>query len=146
MNSDFIKKLDQIRQQLPAIFKRLPGIAKVEGLRFIADNFEHEGFEEKKGSYKAWPKKKTKGATKKTLVGEKRGASLKRSWQQDSTAGADYTAFQSQLPYAGVHNDGLKAGRPPGFMMPERKMIGDSEALFGRIEGKMDRMMDEAIK
>ena len=146
MNNDFLNKLNELRQKVPEIIKRLPGIAKVEGLRFIADNFEHEGFETKPGSFKAWLKKKTKGAAKKTLMGEKRGGSLKRSWQQDSSVGATYTEFQSQLPYAGVHNDGLQAGRPPGFTMPERKMIGDSDALFGRIENKVDRMVDEAMK
>jgi phage gpG-like protein len=146
MNSDFINKLNEIRQRIPAAIKRLPGIAKVEGLRFIADNFAKEGFEEKTGSYTAWKKKKAKGARKNTLMGEKRGGSLKRSWKQETTASDTQVEFTSSLPYAEVHNEGLTAGRPPGFTMPERKMIGDSEALTKRIEAKLDRMVEQIFK
>jgi phage gpG-like protein len=146
MNNAFFNKINEIRQRLPAAVKRLPGIAKVEGLRFIADNFAKEGFETKPGQYEAWKKKKAKGASKKTLMGEKRGGSLKRSWKQETTATGTQVEFTSSLPYADVHNDGLQAGRPPGFTMPERKMIGDSEALNKRIEGKFDKMVDDIFK
>jgi len=30
--------------------------------------------------------------------------------------------------------------------MPERKMIGDSEALTKRIEAKLDKMVDDILK
>ena len=140
-----MQKIDLIQKQAPELIKRLPGIAKVEGLRFIADNFAAEGFEKKTGSYKAWPATK-KAKNKKILIGEKRGGSLKRSWQQDSLAVDTRTEFSSMLPHAGVHNDGLQAGRPPGFIMPQRQMIGESEALFDRIEKKVDKMVDEVLK
>jgi phage gpG-like protein len=146
MSSEFFKKLDEIRHRIPEAIKRLPGIAKVEGLRFIADNFDKQGFEDKPGSYKSWEKKKTKGASKKTLMGEKRGGSLKRSWKQETTNTDKVVEFTSSLPYAEVHNEGLQAGRPPGFTMPERKMIGDSEALNKRIENKLDRMVNDIFK
>ena len=146
MNNDFINKLNELHSKIPAAIKRLPGIAKVEGLRFIADNFAKEGFENKPGSYESWKKKQTKGARKNTLMGEKRGGSLKRGWKQETQATGTTVEFTSSLPYAEVHNDGLQAGRPPGFTMPERKMIGDSEALNKRIEGKFDRMVEEIFK
>jgi phage gpG-like protein len=53
--------------------------------------------------------------------------------------------FTSQLPYADVHNEGLMAGRPPGFIMPQSQMIGDSEALFKRIEKKADGLIDKIM-
>ncbi len=139
MANDFLTKMADIRAKLPDLIKRLPGVAKVEGLRFIADNFAKEGFETQTGSYEAWRKKKAE-AGKKTLIGNKRGGSLKRSWQQSTTSTAEQVAFTSQLPYAEVHNEGLQAGRPPGFTMPMRKMIGDSDALNARIEKKFDEM------
>lgn len=142
---NFLEKINQVISSLPEMVKRFPGIIKVEGLQFIADNFKQEGFEQKKGSYKKWPKKKTKGATKKTLVGEKRGGSLMRSWDQYSSAKAQKVEFTSQLPYAGVHNDGLRAGRPPGFIMPQRQMIGPSQALDDRIYDKVDREMKKVL-
>jgi phage gpG-like protein len=143
MNNDFINKLNEIRQRIPAAIKRLPGIAKVEGLRFIADNFKNQGFEEKTGSYTPWKKKAKEGASKNILIGEKRGGSLKRSWKQDTTANETQAEFTSALPYAEVHNQGLKAGRPPGFSMPPRPMIGPSEALDNRIENKFNQMADD---
>ncbi len=35
--------------------------------------------------------------------------------------------------YAAVHNDGLKAGRGKGFIMPKRQFIGESETLNKKI-------------
>lgn len=146
MNNDFFNKLNEIRTKIPAAIKRLPGIAKVEGLRFIADNFAKEGFESKPGEYKGWEKKKANGARKKILMGEKRGGSLKRSWKQESSATGTTAEFASSLPYAGVHNEGLKSGRPPGFTMDARPMIGPSEALDKRIMNKFDKMADDIFK
>jgi phage gpG-like protein len=145
-NNAFQRKIADIAKQIPEAVKRLPGIAKVEGLQFIADNFAKEGFEKTPGSYQPWPKKKTKDSRKKTLIGEKRGGSLKRSWRQDSQAKEMQVEFTSQLPYAGVHNEGLTAGRPPGFTMPERKMIGQSEAMNQRIEKKFDKVVEDIFK
>ena len=137
--NDFLQKMAEIKAKIPDMVKRLPGIAKVEGLRFIADNFAKQGFETKTGSYDTWKKKKNQQG-KKTLIGNKRGGSLKRSWQQESKATGETVEFTSSLPYAEVHNEGLMAGRPPGFTMPRREMIGPSAALDARIEKKFDEM------
>ncbi len=146
MNQAFINKLNSLVQQVPELVRRLPGIVKVEGLRFISDNFEKEGFEDKPGSWTPWKKKEKKGAAKKTLMGEKRGGSLRRSWQQQTGISGTAVEFTSQLPYAGVHNEGLQAGRPPGFTMPQRQMIGDSAGLDARVEQKFDREFDKLFK
>lgn len=147
MNKDFRKKLVEIQAKLPEVIRRLPGVAKVEGLNFIHDNFEKQGFEEKKGAVKKWkprkPKKNDRRPGRQLLVD--RGA-LRRSWETDSTASTTAAVFSSALPYAEAHNDGLQSGRPPGFTMPERKMIGDSDALFGRIETKLDKMVEGVMK
>lgn len=145
MNSDFSRKLQQIAQKLPTLIKRLPGIAKVEGLNFIHDNFDKEGFERKVGVVEKWAKRKGKDKRRGRQLLVDSGA-LRRSWDNESGTSGTAAIFSSSLPYAGVHNDGLQAGRPPGFTMPERKMIGDSEALTARIEDKADRMVDELLK
>jgi len=148
MNSDFIIKMNKLAVEIPALIKRLPGIAKVEGLNFIHDNFDKEGFERGIGRTEKWKARKPKKGKDKRqgrqILAD--SGALRRSWDNDSSASGTAAVFSSSLPYAGVHNDGLKAGRPPGFTMPERKMIGDSEALFGRIENKVDRMVDEMMK
>jgi phage gpG-like protein len=150
MNNDFINKLNEIRQRIPELIKRLPGIAKVEGLNFIHDNFDKEGFEDKPGSAKKWEKRKQEtGKGKKKRQGRQiliDKGKLRRSWDSETKATNTTVEFTSSMPYAEAHNDGLQAGRPPGFMMPERKMIGDSEALNKRIEDKFDRMVDSVFK
>lgn len=146
-NEAFHAKLRQLETELPQLFERLPGIGKVDGEAFIADNFRNEGFEVKKGQHNKWQKKKPnrKGepGRKPTLIGEKRGGALRRSWQGKPLQ--NKVVFESALPYAGVHNDGLRAGRPPGFIMPQRQMIGHSDALIGRIEDKLDRMVEQIL-
>ena len=141
MANNFQTKLRQIQAKIPQLVKRIPGIAKTEGLRFIADNFKHQGFEEKPGQYKPWQKKKKKDARKPVLIGEKRGGAMRRSWEGKSDT--KHAEFSSQKPYTEVHNEGLQAGRPPGFIMPERRMIGESEAFNKRIEDKLDKMVDD---
>ena len=43
-NNAFGNKINNIQRRIPALEKRLPGVAKVEGLKFIAGNFKNEGF------------------------------------------------------------------------------------------------------
>lgn len=150
MNNDFFNKLNEIRQRIPELIKRLPGIAKVEGLNFIHDNFDKEGFEDKPGAVKKWEKRKQEtGKGKKKRQGRQiliDKGKMRRSFDTETQAKATTTEFTSSMPYTEAHNDGLQAGRPPGFTMPERKMIGDSEALGKRIEAKFDRMADQIFK
>lgn len=49
-------------------------------------------------------------------------------------------------PYAQVHNDGLRAGRPPGFTMPQRQFIGPSQKLEEKIQAKFEKEIDKLIK
>lgn len=141
MANSFQRKIQEITQRIPHFVKDLPRIAKIEGLQFIADNFKHQGFEKKPGSYDKWKGKK-KGR-KPTLIGEKQGGAMRRSWVGDTTTTEHAVEFSSALPYTEVHNEGLQAGKPPGFDMPQRQMIGESEALDKRIEAKFDRMAKE---
>lgn len=132
---DLHKKFVDLKIEVPKFVRRIPGIVKVEGLRFIADNFDREGFEKSKGNYKKWPKRKGDKNHKK-LIGEKRGGSLKRGWQ--ATSNANRATFSNALPYAAVHNEGLMAGRPPHFQMKQSEMIGPSAALDERVQNKTD--------
>jgi phage gpG-like protein len=44
-----------------------------------------------------------------------------------------------------VHNEGLQAGRPPGFQMPERRMIGPSEAVENKMLDKIERALHQRL-
>jgi len=142
-NQALLNRLSKIEREFPALLARAPQVLRVEGLQFIADNFLVQGFQDKPGNVQKWKKKQLTDAKKPNLIGEKRGGSLRRSWQ--AQAGNKQVVFSSNRVYAGVHNEGLNAGRPPGFTMPERRMIGPSEELNRRIGEKLDKMMDELI-
>ncbi len=146
MSNLFKAKLQSINRKLPSLIKRLPGIIQVEGLRFIDSNFEKQGFQKRKGSVDKWKDKKAKGARKPILVGEKRGGFLKKSWHQDTRHSETRVEFTSNHPAAAVHNEGLMSGKPPGFKMPERKMIGDSDLLNNDMIGaKLDKEMKKVF-
>lgn len=40
----------------------------------------------------------------------------------------------NEVPYARVHNEGLRAGRGRGFKMPKRQFIGESRELTKKVE------------
>jgi len=150
----FQQKMRYMQNRIPKLVRRLPGIAKVEGLDFIHDNFDKRGFEEAPGKTKKWRSRKRstlKGYTSGKSKGKQnamlvKSGKLKRSWDQETKATNTQVAFTSSMPHAAVHNEGLKAGKPPGFKMPERKMIGASAALDKRIENKIDKLADDIFK
>lgn len=141
---------------------RLPGIVKVEGLDFIHDNFDRQGFDSGTG-VQPWPRRKVptgiwrrqaKGGKKsQQLRATKTGARylkdqgrallvkrghLRRAWDRDSKASDALVAFRNVMPYAARHNDGLDG-------MPERQQIGDSRTLDKRIMRKIDQEMQKIL-
>lgn len=49
------------------------------------------------------------------------------------------------VEYAAVHNEGLKAGRGKGFIMPKRTFIGKSHELDVKVEQKIDSEVSKII-
>lgn len=144
MNNDFENKIKQVSgQALNSLVKRLPGIAKKEGLQFIQDNFDKQGFEEKPGVVKKWQKRKPRPGrlTRKDegrAILVKSGA-LKRSWGNNSRTAGDKVEFTSDRVYAARHNEGLNG-------MPQRQMIGDSSELINRITDKFEKELTKLFK
>jgi phage gpG-like protein len=61
-------------------------------------------------------------------------------------AGIDYVKVGSDVPYAQVHNDGLKAGRGKGFIMPKRKFMGYSRVLEEKLATKIEDTIYKRLK
>jgi phage gpG-like protein len=97
--------------------------------------FRDQGFTD--SSIEPWKNRKApkgKNANKKSskrAILVKSGL-LKRSVRVTRSTGTDI-AIGSDLPYAQVHNEGLRAGRGKGFIMPKRQFIGDSLLLENQI-------------
>ncbi len=54
--------------------------------------------------------------------------------------------IQNRVPYAAVHNEGLRAGRGKGFQMPRRQFIGKSKELTAEIEKMIETELKNILK
>jgi phage gpG-like protein len=54
--------------------------------------------------------------------------------------------ISTDKPYAQVHNEGGKAGRGKGFIMPQRQFMGPSRILDINIKTKFDNIMNKLFK
>lgn len=145
---DFINDVRVVESQLRALIPKVAGVVRVEGLKFIADNFSKQGFQKGNGSVSAWQKRKTPNKKKKQMQDQGRAilthkGHLRRRWDSDTHTANNLVVFQNNMPYAEVHNEGGKAGRGSGFQMPQRKMIGESPVLDQAIEKKVTNIMDK---
>ncbi len=54
--------------------------------------------------------------------------------------------FTSDTPYSAVHNEGLRAGRGKGFIMPKRQFIGEYPGMDKTIERIAKDAVGEQVK
>lgn len=138
-------------------------IVETEALNHFQNSFVDQGFTDK-GLVK-WPKRKIprrkgkpiSGKTLEKWKAKNEGRALLVSYAGD-TKGTHMTnsivgeqapgkvTIIVDKPYAQVHNDGLRAGRPPGFTMPQRRFVGPSGQLEQKIQAKFEKEMDKLIK
>jgi phage gpG-like protein len=140
------------------IERDVPRIVKTEALNAIQETFTNQGFTDK--TLKKWPERKApkrngKAITGKTLEkweAKNRGRAILVGHAADTKGGHMKDGFTGEATpekvtihndkiYWEVHNDGLQAGRPPGFTMPERRMIGESETTENKIMDKIERVL-----
>lgn len=138
-------------------------IVETEALNHFQNSFVYQGFTDKslvKWPARKIPKRKGKPITGKTLEkwkAKNQDRALLISHASDTKGTHMANSITSELapgkvtivvdkPYAQVHNDGLRAGRPPGFTMPQRQFIGPSEKLEQKIQAKFEKEIDKLIK
>jgi len=140
----------------------VPRIVKTEALNSIQDTFTNQGFTNK--TLKKWPKRKVpkrkgkpikgkalekweaKNKGRAILVGhasDTKGGHLKDGFTGEATP--ERVTIHSDKIYGEVHNEGLQAGRPPGFTMPERRMIGPSETTENNMLDKIERVLHQRL-
>ena len=157
--SDHIKAV-QITKEV--VRDDAPRIIKTEALNAIQDAFSNQGFTDK--TLKKWDKRKIPKRNGKPITGkalerwkeknegrailvghqaDTKGGHLKNSFTGEATP--ERVTIYSDKIYGEVHNDGLKAGRPPGFQMPERKMIGESEVTEKKMIEKIEKTLHKRL-
>lgn len=79
------------------------------------------------------------------LIGLGGGGGLKNSIKA-LRRGRFEQVIRSNKVYANVHNEGLRAGRGKGFIMPKRKIVGYSGVLSRKIENKLNSKIRAIFK
>ena len=159
---EFKREIDRIRQKVPELINTYgPRIAGTIAVSEFKRNFQTESFDGKK-----WPevKRRTAGQPAYTyaamhhparlmrpiLTGETgdlaRSIEIKKAEQGEATIWTSPSAFGSKQPYGAVHNEGLKAGRGAGFVMPKRQFIGRTDALDDKIVKELERQLGRILK
>jgi len=133
-------------------------IVKKEGLNhfnasFVKGGFTDETFQKwpdrkvpKKLSVKNLEKWKKENSKRAILVGkasDTEGAHLKDS--NTAKILGRGVEFSNDKVYAQVHNDGLLAGKAPGFDMPQRQFIGPSTVLEDKIMSKITKEINNIL-
>jgi phage gpG-like protein len=144
---EFKQRMHNMESEFKAFFDAYgPTIAGNVAVRLFKENFQTESFfgekwREVKRRQDTWTrngklvKNPTRGAarTRKILTGATgdlgRSIKIKAVVPGRAVIWSDPAAFGSKHPYGAVHNEGLKAGRGKGFIMPRRQFIGDAPAL-----------------
>lgn len=113
------------------------------------ENFRKQGFDDR--SIEKWqPRKRTersRGGNRGILIGKGTGT-LRRSIMKRKTSKYSGLVFiiGNANKYAKVHNDGLRAGRGRGFIMPKRQFIGDSYNMFQKMDRKLKQRLDRIFR
>ncbi len=130
---------------MKAINIDLPLVIGKKAVDLFRENFRLEGFQDK-NSVEKWKevnrreKRTTRASSnRKILTGDT--GDLGRSIIFESNNAGVITVY-SDLVYAPVHNNGLRAGRGEGFQMPKRQFIGSSSYLDQIIETEIDRVIN----
>ena len=119
---------------------------------FFVENFRKQGFDDK--TVQRWkPRKRTTYKTKSgRIVNDTTRAilvqtgDLRRSIIRVPNRAAMSVKIQTDLIYAKVHNEGLRAGRGKGFIMPKRQFIGDSYNLNEKVKAVIVKRLDKVFK
>ena len=143
---------------------KLQRIIGVEGLRHFDKSWDNEGFTDK--SLDKWKKRQWNRATHKKTGGlrkdykrwkKKDNRRLLITHRTDTKGGhlrhslkyrisGHRVIFYTHKIYAQVHNEGGRAGRGSGFIMPKRQYMGHSAQLDRKIKSKIDRTFDNIFK
>lgn len=115
-------------------------IVGVEAVKDAKQNFKDGGFAGKEWEKRKSKNRKGKKDTKPLTDSGDLGDSI--DWEADFNG----VKVGSDLDYAQVHNEGLKAGRGNGFQMPKRQFLGETKRMNSAVKNKIDRELNKLFK
>jgi len=106
--------------------RNIPVLVSNNSKNFFLQSFRNQGFTD--NSLEKWQKRDNRSRRSSGRAILVDTGALRRSIKV-SQSSFNKIVITSNLPYAAVHNYGLKAGRGRGFKMPKRKFMGNSKKL-----------------
>lgn len=106
--------------------RKIPVLVSNNSKNFFLQSFRNQGFTD--NSLEKWQKRDNRSRRNSGRAILVDTGALRRSIKV-SQSSFNKIVITSNLPYASVHNYGLKAGRGRGFKMPKRKFMGNSKKL-----------------
>ena len=158
----FQQELNRLEKEFKELFEKYaPTIAGKTAVSYFKKNFQNEAWGRVKwtevqrrtpgtATYKSASKHHPARTTRKILTGDT--GDLGRSIEIKSVSNGQVviwtapSAFGSREPYGRVHNEGLRAGRGKGFIMPKRQFMGESEELNALIISEIERKLKEITR
>ena len=141
---DFEAMIERHGKQLVRLMQReLPVKAGATARAHFRQNFQKGGFVD--DTLQPW-KPAGRIGTAKGAAGRYKTLLSSRNHLYDSISykAAPYRAtVYTNVHYADVHNEGLRAGRGRGFLMPKRTFIGPSKALDRKIFALIEKELQK---
>lgn len=147
----FKQEIDRLQDEFKALFaKYAPTIAGKTAVSYFKKNFQNEAWGRvrwQEVKRRMDPRVKGAKASRKILTGDT--GDLARSIEVKAVSKGQVviwtapSAFGSKEPYGRVHNEGLRAGRGKGFIMPKRQFMGESEELNALIISELERKLKQ---
>lgn len=155
----FQSEIQRLEKEFKELFANYaPTIAGKTAVSFFKKNFQNEAWGRVRwkevqrripgtNANKYAAKRHPARTTRKILTGDT--GDLARSIEIKSVSNGQVViwtapnAFGSKEPYGRVHNEGLRAGRGKGFIMPKRQFMGESDELNALIVTEIERKLKE---
>ena len=146
----FQQETNRLQKEFKELFEKYaPTIAGKTAVSYFKKNFQNEAWGRVKWQEvkrRTDPHVKGAKATRKILTGET--GDLARSIEIKSISNGQVVIWTSpsafsKEPYGRVHNEGLRAGRGKGFIMPKRQFMGPSEELNTLIISEIERKLKQ---
>lgn len=158
----FKAEIERLQRISPDFMARIaPLVAANTAVAEFKDNFRTESFDGVKWkevqrrdghspAYRYAAKYHPARTTRNILTGDTgdlgRSIEVKEVGEGRATVWTSPQEFGSKEPYGAVHNEGLKAGRGAGFIMPRRQFMGDTPNLRGKTVKELGKALDRLFK
>lgn len=123
------------------VSRRLPEKVEVELEKVIIESFDRESYNDGITTL-SWPDRKEDDPGRKLLIGKGSGK-LRRSIEVSHTK--DTIKASTDVVYAPVHNEGLRAGRGRGFNMPQRQFMPKPGEANDELDAKVEKWLDNEM-